>query len=241
MQLFFIRHAQSTNNALRYDTGNHKKRTSDPLLTEIGQQQAELVGAYVGAKNNTNLADENDPHNRREFGLTHLYCSLMTRAIVTGTCISKASGVPLVAWPEIHEIGGIYDRHDDGSRTGIAGPGADYFAREFPHLQTPTPVAAGGWWDRPSESWDEARERARGVLATLYERHRDTDDKVGLVSHGGFYWLFMRAVLGMEDKQNIRFTLSNTAITRIDLPREDDSIRILYHNRVDHLPHHLVT
>ena len=45
-QLFFIRHGQSTNNALADPT----QRVQDPELTELGQIQAERVAEYLSGK-----------------------------------------------------------------------------------------------------------------------------------------------------------------------------------------------
>ena len=76
MRLYFIRHGQSLNNAL-YEEGREQERVYDPHLTDIGQEQAQLVARY--------LADGIDmPGKLREaFQLTHLYCSAMTRAMQT--------------------------------------------------------------------------------------------------------------------------------------------------------------
>ena len=45
MQLYIIRHAQSYNNALTDWT----ERVSDPPLTELGEQQADLLAAYLAS------------------------------------------------------------------------------------------------------------------------------------------------------------------------------------------------
>jgi len=50
MQLYFIRHAQSINNALWQENGHNNGRKADPLITEIGKQQAERVGAFLCMK-----------------------------------------------------------------------------------------------------------------------------------------------------------------------------------------------
>lgn len=43
MELYIIRHGQSQNNAI----GNDTNRTMDPLLTELGKQQAEKLSEYL--------------------------------------------------------------------------------------------------------------------------------------------------------------------------------------------------
>ena len=45
MQLYIVRHAQSTNNAL----ADIRDRVCDPTLTELGERQAEIVGGHLAA------------------------------------------------------------------------------------------------------------------------------------------------------------------------------------------------
>ena len=45
MELYIIRHAQSSNNAL----ADERERVCDPHLTELGRQQAELLAAHLAA------------------------------------------------------------------------------------------------------------------------------------------------------------------------------------------------
>ena len=47
MQLYFIRHGQSENNARWMSTGSHRWRSEDPGLTEVGQQQAEILAQFL--------------------------------------------------------------------------------------------------------------------------------------------------------------------------------------------------
>ncbi len=76
MDLYFIRHGQSANNDLFTKTGGRIGRQADPELTELGKIQANLLAEYI--------------HSRREqFGITHLYSSLMTRAIQTSIPIAE--------------------------------------------------------------------------------------------------------------------------------------------------------
>jgi broad specificity phosphatase PhoE len=62
---------------------------------------------------------------------------------------------------------------------------------------------------------------------------------VALVSHGGFYNGFLRAVLQIPEEILGWFALNNAAITRIDF--EEKTPAIQYMNRVDHLPAELIT
>lgn len=91
MQLYIIRHGQSYNNALWAQTGNGNGRLPDPPLTEIGHQQAQHLGQFMAkADENGNGRLEIDQHNRHGYHLTHLYSSLMFRAVQTGHAIAEA-------------------------------------------------------------------------------------------------------------------------------------------------------
>ena len=108
MQLYFIRHAQSTNNAL-YAAGNGAGvRSHDPALTELGRHQAECLAEFLAKANPNTPTGQADPQNRAGFGLTHLYCSLMSRAVATGTVVAARLALPLRAWVDWHEEGGLY-------------------------------------------------------------------------------------------------------------------------------------
>ncbi len=107
MRFYFIRHGQSVNNAIYEATGRSDGRSEDPQLTEIGQQQARLLADFLRAKD-AQASGNAQALKRDYFGFTHLYTSLTLRAVQTGTAVSEALNIPLVAWPEIHETGGIY-------------------------------------------------------------------------------------------------------------------------------------
>jgi len=73
----------------------------------------------------------------------------------------------------------------------------------------------------------------------LLKRHGQSDDRVALVGHGGFYQYLMGAILGLEDLSNLFLGLSNTGISRIDF--DLPSVTVVYLNRVDHLPPGLIS
>jgi len=241
MRFYFIRHGQSANNALWESTGSNDGRCEDPELTEIGHQQARLLGEFLARKDLEMRADGKDAGVQRDlFCLTHLYTSLMVRSVATATYVSNALSMPLVAWPEIHECGGIYlDSEDGEERIGLPGKTRSYFAVHYGDLQVPETVTEAGWWNRPFEERTDRPLRAQKVLETLLERHGETDDRVAIVSHGGFYMELMRVLFGITEKAGW-FTMNNTGITRIDF-RESGEVGLIYHNRTDHLPVHLVT
>jgi broad specificity phosphatase PhoE len=71
MELYFIRHGQSQNNA-NWDNPDYQENP-DPALTEIGHEQARLLAEFL--KKNQTITNDNvwNIQNRYGFGLTHLY------------------------------------------------------------------------------------------------------------------------------------------------------------------------
>lgn len=245
MDLYFIRHGQSTNNALYAALGREPGRSHDPELTDIGRQQAERVAEFLASPGAPPAADPRDAQNRAGFGLTHLYTSLMVRAVSTGTVIANRLGLPLHAWVDWHEEGGIYlEDEATGAYRGLPGYGRAYFAQHYPALVLPETLGENGWWTRESLEPAEARtERARRVLTELLARHGDTGDRVGVVSHGGFFNHFLAALRGQEKPPRVGHLMNNCALARIIFPRPGSQHWpvVAYQNRVDFLPSELVT
>ncbi len=128
MQLYYVRHAQSENNALWDRTGSSEDRSEDPELSEMGKRQAVRVAKFLSETDESVEGYAHDSQNRGGFGLTHLYSSLMIRSVETGTAISEATGVPLMGWKDLHETGGIYLKNPEtGEREGLPGNKRSYF------------------------------------------------------------------------------------------------------------------
>lgn len=242
MQLYFIRHAQSENNLLWAQTGSHEGRNQDPDITPVGRQQARTLAEFLRGPDGVQqaLKVDHDPQNVHGFGLTHLYCSLMIRAVETGQVVARALDLPLVSWPDIHEVGGIHIRDPQtGEHVGLPGHGRSFFETEYPDLVLPDSITEAGWWDRPFEEYEQRRDRAQRFLDELHRRHGDSEDRVAVISHGGFYNHVMRCLLRMPEDRSRWFSMNNAAITRIDL--SEDSTWIHYTNRCDFLPGEIIT
>lgn len=241
MRLYFIRHGQSANNALWDETGSNRGRVDDPELTPIGHEQARLLAEFLLQKDNEARSDgANGESFRDSYAFTHLYTSLMVRSVATASYVSKAIGLKLTAWPEIHECGGIYmDDEAEEERIGRPGKTRSYFQKNYQHLVLPDSVTDDGWWNRPFEDHESRPLRAQKVLESLLEQHGNTQDRVAIVSHGGFYMELMRVMFRIGE-ENCWFLMNNTAVSRFDF-KENGEIRLVYHNRSDHLPDHLIT
>jgi 2,3-bisphosphoglycerate-dependent phosphoglycerate mutase len=241
MRLYFIRHAQSENNLLWEQTGSSKGRSSDPEITTVGYEQAELLAAFLRKKDDeARVNDAVADHGRDVFCFTHLYTSLMVRSVLTASYVARALEMPLHAWPEIHECGGIFkDGEEEGQQQGLPGNPRSYFSRRFPHLIIPESVTEAGWWNRPFEAYEQRALRAQRVVEMLLERHGGTSDRVAIVSHGGFYFELMRVLFDVRS-ENGWFSMNNTGISRFDF-RKSGELAMYYHNRTEHLPAGLVT
>ena len=90
-------------------------RSPDPELTTTGHRQAETLWQHLS---HPHAEPRQHPFLQAEevhFGLTHVYCSLMTRSILTAGYIAEACDMALHALPDIFEKYGIYDIDDDGN------------------------------------------------------------------------------------------------------------------------------
>jgi 2,3-bisphosphoglycerate-dependent phosphoglycerate mutase len=240
MQFYFIRHGQSENNALWKRTASRKGRSEDPELTEVGRQQSEFLAQFLRRTDSIAAVNGRDTQNVAGFGITHLYSSLMVRAVATGTIIAKALDLPLVAWEDLHERGGIYlEDGQTGEHIGQAGHHRAYFEAHYPDFVLPDSLGEAGWWNRPFEEPEQRLPRAQRFLRDLMERHDHTDDRLAVVSHGGFYNDLLAAILNLPERERYWFALHNAAISRIDF--DDERIGLVYLNRVDFLPKELVT
>jgi 2,3-bisphosphoglycerate-dependent phosphoglycerate mutase len=255
MQLYFIRHGQSENNALWDRTGPREERSPDPELTELGHEQARWLADFLAdrrpssqlsAAGQTEGAGDGliSPSGRTArsvdgFDLTHLYCSPMIRAIETAMYVARALGMPLILWKDVHEVGGVF--HEDGETGGEIGlPGNDraYLQARYPQLVLPDDWGRGGWWDRPFEQREQRILRAQRFYRELKRRHGDSDDRVAVVSHAGFGNYLLVVALDWPNRGRNGFTLNNASITRIDLM---EHTRVVYTNRTDFLPEALIS
>ena len=247
MELYYIRHAQSINNA---NEGNLEyTQHSDPFLTEIGIEQTEYLARYLKEKQHITNDKVWNEQNQYGFGLTHIYTSLMERAVATAAPIAHAlETVPFSAWTEIHEEGGIYAREKEDRFNGLPGKPRSFYEKNFPELKLPDDYNESGWWNRPFESDEERQHRADKVLADLIARHGDREgqpeQRIAFVSHGGFFVRLVSAMLKLPWRQGAHdmkswFYLNNCSISRFDINK--DRLIIFYINRTDHLPAHLIT
>ncbi len=247
MQLYLLRHAQSESNA-RWDRNPGETfHYPDPDLTNLGHTQAEAVAAALAKRNEEIIEKKHDPWNHRGFDITHIYTSLMIRAVETANHIGKQLDLPVQGRTDLHEWGGIYKLNDEtGENTGIPGNNRAFFEANYPRIVLPDDFNDDGWWDRPYETPEDVPARADRVVDWLISIHAATSDRVLVVSHGGFLNHLIGRLLNLTAEQTQRnldqriwLVLNNTGMTRVDiLP---DSRWLVYHNRIDHLSPEKIT
>jgi 2,3-bisphosphoglycerate-dependent phosphoglycerate mutase len=242
MQFYFIRHGQSQNNARWVENLSYEGRTQDPELTPAGHEQARHLARYLSQSPPPRSlpVPEWNPQNVCGFEITHLYCSLMVRAVATGTIVAQDLGLPLVAWLDLHETGGILEIDEETEeRVGRPGKNRAFFETHYPDLILPEDLGEEGWWNRPPEEYEQRPVRARRVLDKLLDRHGNSDDRVAVISHGAFFGYLMSAILDLPTMPPPWFGLSNTGIARFDF--HEERLMISYVNNTFHLPRGLVT
>jgi broad specificity phosphatase PhoE len=232
MELYLIRHGQSTNNALGTPTG----RVQDPPLTDIGERQAEALAEHlVGGP-----YPESEWESRTGYEFDKLYCSAMQRALQTAAPVSKALGLQPEVWVDVHEQGGIYLEGEDGQSVGFPGMTRAEISARFPDYVLPDAVTESGWWNKTYEHIGAASGRAIAVAEILIERSKEGDERIALVSHGMFVSLLIKALLNQLPSANTYYHHYNTGISRIDI-RPGAPLILRYFNRTAHLTPDLLT
>lgn len=218
MELYLIRHGQSTNN--RGDL-----RVSDPPLTELGEEQARLVGQFI-----------------KDEGISRLYCSPMIRALHTAALINEHLGLVPYVFVGLHEMGGIYEDREDG-RAQLPGLNRAGMMAVCPNVVLPDEVTDEGWWFHEWETFEDvaqlAYDNGLAFIEYLKANYADTDKRVAAVSHGGSGSKFLEALFAIPDTSYTRFAHHNTAVSKIIITT--DQVRLRYLNRIDHLPEDTVT
>lgn len=246
MELYIIRHGQSTNNALADDS--QATRVYDPPLTDLGKRQADALAQYLaGGASRDPWVNPNTGYSRQDggqgAGITHLYCSPMYRALQTTAPTAAALGLKPEIWVEVHEHGGVY-LEEQGKITGYPGRSRTQIAGEFPAYIIPAGVTDAGWWDPKVglEGISACYGRAIKIAGELRRRALDDQEKrerIAMISHGTFIDALIKALFNQLPTRNMYYLHYNTAITRLDFDKERIIVR--YINRVDHLSPDLIS
>ncbi len=237
MELYIIRHGQSTNNvSMIYD---FKDREADPPLTELGQKQAAKVANYVATTENFDHWIERKTEDRETmegFGISRLFCSPMLRTLQTCLPISKALNLQPEVWPDLHEHGGLHlDTGDERGLVGYPGLGRGAISEQFPGYVIPDTITDAGWYDFSRGVEDIGGAMARAIrVAGVLKMQANSQQRIALVIHGTFADALIKALMNILPNPDIYFSMYNTGITRIDF-RKDGRMVPRFMNRVTHL------
>jgi len=229
MELYLVRHAQSYNNHVADAT----KRQHDPPLTELGERQAYRVGHYLAHEASKCPITRERPTDG--FGLNRLYCSAHFRCLKTADYIARHTGLDPEIWVDVHEEMGIYL---DGVDV-LPGMTPAEIREQFPRVKVPDDMPVDGWWNRPVEQKHEWEARAARVAKILREEMAHLDERIAIVTHGGFIRDLLSELITGGPRSGEAFVTQNTSVHRIDFTA--DSVLVRYLNRVEHLPAKLVS
>jgi broad specificity phosphatase PhoE len=234
MELFIIRHAQSTNNAL----DDPRNRVCDPSLTELGHRQAEIVAQYLA--NGMHPTPWEKSPRAQGWGITRLYCSPMWRALQTAQYIGQALGLAPEVWVDIHERGGIYLDHGAEGVFGYPGKTRAEILTEFPSYILPNDITEQGWWHQPGqENRSDFHERTSRVVKRL-RGWAASDERIAMVTHGTFIDTLLKTLLNQALNYDVYYHHLSTAISWIGF-RNDGHLDVEYFNWVNHLPPELIS
>lgn len=230
MQVYIIRHGESANNYLAHihEYADYlATRSEDPVLTERGCHQANLVAEHLAQSS--------------AYRLTHLYASPMLRALQTAEPIARALGLPVEVWPAIHEHGGIFLGNPEIAGTVRAMPGLTraQMQERFPAYHLPDGITDKGWWFSGYEEIRDCELRA-GFVAQVLQRWAEArpDDHIALVTHGTFVDRLLKALFRQEFATPMHYYHNNTGITRVDFRpalNGQEPVVLRYSNRTAHL------
>ena len=226
MQLYIIRHGQSSNNLLWAQTKDWAGRSPDPLLTELGVQQAAQLAKHFAS------------------GVlplpTVLLSSLMIRAIQTAAPLAEVLDLPIQGHLDLNEVRGPFT----GSKPDlISHPGspASTLMAVTERLVLPPEATEDGWYARGYETSSSAVTRADGAIREIRDVYGETNETVAVFCHEWFAQYLLRSAMDIstaEDEVIPWFTFNNTCHAFVDFGvtrSQAMTPEIRWTNRSDHL------
>lgn len=203
MLIYFIRHAESTNNTVLYFRKPLEERVADPPLSALGQRQAHALGQFLAA-------------NPRDFNFDRILISPFLRTLQTAAAFTHLyPDVPKLVWPAVHEYGGCIhiDPHSE-ERVGHPGLSRTHIQAQFPDYDLSEEITEQGWYFLPGyEPHEAAMARAQRVKQALIEQFGDSNQRIAIVSHWDFHIYFTNALLGLDGSSRTRAAINNTGIS----------------------------
>ncbi len=208
MQLLLIRHGQSQANLDGIIQGN------DDPLTGLGRRQADALGRHLAATRSIDL----------------LYASPLARARQTAMLIGAHIGLEPVFEPGLAEI-------HAGTAAGMTWEAwTAAYPERAARMRTRARSLDDGW--EGGETGRVFRTRVLSAWERIVEDHRETDDTVAVVSHGGaLAWIASH--LHGDPQENWPFeraVFANCSLSELTIDRHGVHT-IGAWNQLDHLPH----
>ena len=249
LDLFFIRHAESTNNVLNDEIKNQEnmeeelliRREADCGVSRRGMNQLKMLNTFVKC-GGWNEMLKNRP--------TSYYCSPMLRCLQTAKalkCERSDNEKEIFVKNDLYEVGGCYAM-SEGVNIGQSGSTSAEIESQFNGF-TCLPGMENGWYGKPEkETKMEFNSRVKGVAEWLWEQVELTNvdsssdeeqsgkNQIVLIVHGHFITTLMNYLLLNEPRACI-FVHNNTGITHIQLTIMNNSRvgAVQFCNRIDHL------
>jgi 2,3-bisphosphoglycerate-dependent phosphoglycerate mutase len=221
MELYLIRHAESTNNARpTYE------RVEDPDLTSVGRLQAEHLANWLAT-----------------LKIDALITSPFRRTLQTAAVVLDVTSHRLDIWHNVYERGGCFRGYDEATLAGAMGMGrAQILAAMGRHaercLLDETILDSGWWGGKDRETDDQAKCRAMEVCRRL-ESCFFNGQSVVLLIHADLKRLMLGELLaGQVDVPRLG-RLRNVGVTKLDWVA--GHWQLDYFNSVTHLPARLIT
>ena len=220
MELFLIRHGQSTNNAQPVS-----ERVEDPPLTAMGFEQARHLGLWC-----------------RGLQLDRLFTSPFRRTLETTEKVRQFTGLAPDIWIALHEHGGCMAGSITDIYEGRPGMNRMQIEAEFAGYSCPEELDGRGWWKCKShETLEQMGKRAEEVAKTTIDRFGCSKERIAYISHGAFLPALIGAFLkhGCSGPDDWLGDIANTAVAKLTFI--DGRMRLSSYNSVIHLPAALVT
>lgn len=161
--------------------------TPDTVLTQHGAFQAQQTARH--------LAKES---------ITQVLSSPLVRALETASILAAAtSNTSFTVWSELRE--GFSSTHRGFGRAELL--------RQFPCAVLPDDITTQGW-DHGGDTYESLFARCQATLHRIQAQF-GPDDRVAMVTHGGFGNYLLHAILGIAPATPQWFDMDNCAIHRV--------------------------
>jgi broad specificity phosphatase PhoE len=197
LELYLIRHGQSMGNA-GYDKDELTiKEENDPLLTEKGLMQADLLGKYLS-----------------NIDFDHVYSSGLIGAICTadGLLRHQNSQKKLNILPLLSEVG-IFPEYDGITLEEIKTYSQNALLADG--VSENAPRVCYYSFEKENEIFDSA-----GNLIRYFRDKYKNGEKVAAVAHAAFLTILIFRIMGLKEAPDFDISIQNTGITKVIFYKE---------------------